>query len=210
VSAAPFVHPTAIVEPGVHMGPGTSIWDHVHVRGPSTIGSDCIVGGKSYLAYGVEVGDRVKINSAVYICNGVTIEDGVMVSAGVTFTNDRYPRATDPSLKHLRTSEPDEHTQLTVVRRGATIGAGAVIGSGLEIGPFAMVGMGSVVLRTVPAFHLVVGNPARSIAVVCRCGEPVARYHDGAIEDAESATCPECGLRYSIRSGEVAELNRPS
>jgi len=210
VSAAPFVHPTAIVEPGAQIGPGTSIWDHVHVRGPSTIGSDCIVGGKSYLAYGVEVGDRVKINSRVYICNGVTIEDGVMVSAGVTFTNDRYPRATDPSLEHLRSSEPDEHTQLTRVRRGATIGASAVIGSGLEIGPFAMVGMGSVVLRTVPAFHLVVGSPARSIAVVCRCGEPVARHHDGVIEDAENVVCPACGLRYSIRSGEVAELNPPS
>ncbi|MGI9609961.1 MAG: acyltransferase, partial [Acidimicrobiia bacterium] len=149
------IHPTALIEEGVELGPGTSVWDNVHIRGPATIGSDCIVGEKTYIAYGASIGDRVKINAFVYICTGVTIEDGVMVSAGTTFTNDRYPRATSSDLTALRSSDPDEDTLETVVREGATIGAAATIGPGIEIGRFAMVGMGSVVTRSVPEFSLV-------------------------------------------------------
>ncbi len=90
------IHPTAIVEEGVTIGSGTSVWDNVHIRGPeTTIGEDCIVGEKSYIAYGVKIGDRVKINAMVYICTAVTIEDGVMISAGTIFTNDRFPARDD-------------------------------------------------------------------------------------------------------------------
>ena len=95
----------------------------------------------------------------VYICAAVTIEDGVMISAGTIFTNDRFPRATMPDLKTLRPSEPDEHTLPTLVREGATIGAGCIIGNDLEIGRWAMVGMGSLVTKSVPDFHLVIGYP---------------------------------------------------
>src|SRR3954454_14733559 len=123
------VHPTALVEEGVALGDGTSVWDNVHIRGPGTvIGVDCIIGEKTYIAYGVCIGDRVKINAFVYICTGVTIEDGVMISAGTTFTNDRYPRATTSDLAKLRPSEPDEHTLPTIVRAGTAIGARATIG----------------------------------------------------------------------------------
>ncbi len=206
------VHPTALVEPGVEIGEGSSIWDSVHVRGPGTrIGRDCIVGEKSYIAYGVEIGDRVKINAMVYICNAVTIETGVMVSASTTFTNDRFPRATTPDLAALRSSAPDEHTLATRVREGATIGAGCIVGCGLEIGRFAMVGMGSLVTRTVPDFHLVVGQPARSIGCVCRCGEPFLRFAPGATPPArEEVPCPACGLRYAVRDGAVTELAPPA
>ena len=72
------IHPTALVEAGVEIGDGTSVWDNVHIRGPETsIGTDCIVGEKTYIAYGVHIGDRVKINAFVYVCNAVDIEDGV-------------------------------------------------------------------------------------------------------------------------------------
>jgi acetyltransferase-like isoleucine patch superfamily enzyme len=173
---APRIHPSAIIETDVEIGPGTAVWDHVHIRGPARIGAQCIVGEKTYIAYGVEIGSRVKINASAYLCTAVTLEDGVMVSAGVIFTNDRFPRATTLDLASLRTSDPDEHTRPTRVREGATIGAGAVIGCDLEIGRFAMIGMGSVVTRSVPDFHLVVGNPARSVGCVCRCGEPFVRF----------------------------------
>src|SRR4030095_11779942 len=165
-----YVHPTAIIEREVEIGEGTAIWDNVHIRHSSRIGEQCIVGEKSYIAYGVRIGDRVKINAFVYICTAVTIEDGVMISAGTVFTNDRFPRATTPDLKNLRPSEPDEHTLPTLVREGATVGAGCVIGNDLTIGRWAMVGMGSVVTKSVPDFHLVIGNPARSIGAVCKCG----------------------------------------
>ena len=110
------IHPTAIVEAGVEIGAGSAVWDAAHLRGPGTrIGSDCIIGEKSYLAPGVTIGDRVKINALAYVCSGVTLGDGVMVAAGVIFTNDRFPRATTPDLLRLRPSEIDEHTELTAV-----------------------------------------------------------------------------------------------
>src|SRR5579885_2088378 len=119
------IHPTAIVEPGVEIGPGTAVWDHVHLRGPSRIGRDCIIGEKTYVAYGVTIGDCVKINAQVYVCTGITIEDRVMIAAGVVFTNDRYPRAFVPGRDGLAPSGVTEDTLEAVVRTGATIGGRA-------------------------------------------------------------------------------------
>jgi UDP-2-acetamido-3-amino-2,3-dideoxy-glucuronate N-acetyltransferase len=205
------VHPTAEIEDGVEIGSGTAIWSGVHVRGPDTrIGADCIVGERTYIGYGVDIGDRVKINAFVYICTGVTIENGVMIAAGTIFTNDRYPRATTPDLATLRPSELDEKTLLTRVGEGASIGAGSVIGCDLSIGRFALVGMGSVVTRSAPPFHLVVGQPARSVAVVSRVGEPIVRFSGARPPDRDDVACPVSGLRYAIQAGEVIELDPPS
>jgi acetyltransferase-like isoleucine patch superfamily enzyme len=204
------VHPTAIIEDGVRLGEGTSVWDNVHIRHDAVIGDQCIVGEKSYVAYDVRIGNRVKINAMVYICAAVTIEDGVMISAGTTFTNDRFPRATTTNLRELRSSDPDEETLPTLVREGATIGAGCTIGNDLVIGRFAMVGMGSLVTKSVPDFHLALGHPARSVGCVCRCGHPVVRFTAGAVEDVAETACKACGLRYSLRAGAVVELDPPS
>src|SRR5437764_4511156 len=196
------IHPTAIIEDDVILGEGTSIWDNVHIRHGASLGDECIVGEKSYIAYDVKIGHRVKINAMVYICAAVTIEDGVMISASTTFTNDRFPRATFPDLKRLRPSEPDEHTLPTLVREGATIGAGCVIGNDLEIGRWAMVGMGSVVTKSVPDFHLVVGSPARSMGAVCKCGLLFHKFIDG---DDGMYAC-QCGLKYEIDDSAVSEI----
>jgi acetyltransferase-like isoleucine patch superfamily enzyme len=198
------IHPTSIIEESVEIGAGTSIWDNVHIRHGAAIGEQCIVGEKTYIAYDVKIGNRVKINAFVYICNAVTIEDGVMISAGTVFTNDRFPRATTPDLKQLRPSEPDEHTLPTLIREGATIGANCTIGNDLEIGRWAMVGMGSVVTKSVPDFHLVLGNPARSIGAVCKCGQ---LFHRFSAEDADefAAKCPTCNLHYNILLKVVTE-----
>jgi UDP-2-acetamido-3-amino-2,3-dideoxy-glucuronate N-acetyltransferase len=199
------VHPTAIVEEGVKLGEGTSVWDCAHIRHGTTIGEECLIGGKALIAYDVVIGNRVKINSAAYICNGVTIEDGVMISAGVIFTNDRFPRAATNDLTKLRPSTPDEHTLPTLVRRGATIGAGAIIGCDLTVGQFAMIGMGSVVTRSVPDFHLVIGNPARSIGCVCRCGQPLAKWDDLNCDESVQRECSECGWTFGISGRSVIE-----
>jgi acetyltransferase-like isoleucine patch superfamily enzyme len=190
------IHPTAIIEKDVVIGDASSVWDNVHIRFGTTIGEQCIVGEKTYIAYGVKIGHRVKINAFVYICNAVTIEDGVMISAGTIFTNDRFPRATMPDLKQLRGSEPDEHTLPTLVREGATIGAGCTIGNDLSIGRWAMVGMGSVVTKSVPDFHLVLGNPARSVGAVCTCGPMLLKF-EGRPLDCD-VTCKHCGSMYHI------------
>jgi acetyltransferase-like isoleucine patch superfamily enzyme len=197
------IHPTAIIENDVSIGEDTSIWDNVHIRHGASIGEECIVGEKSYIAYDVKIGDRVKINAMVYICAAVTIEDGVMISASTTFTNDRFPRATFPDLRSLRPSEPDEHTLPTLVREGATIGARCVIGNDLEIGRWAMVGMGSIVTKSVPDFHLVLGSPARSIGAVCKCGQ---LFHKFADADTGTFSC-ECGLKYEIAAQNVTEID---
>ena len=170
---APRIHPTALVEPGVRIGARTAVWDGVHLRGPSRIGHDCIIGEKTYVAYGVEIGNFVKINAMVYIPTGITIDDRVMIAAGVIFTNDRYPRAFDELRGGLADSGPGEDTLPGRVMTGATVGAGAVVGPGLTIGPYAMVGMGAVVTADVPPHALVIGNPARIGGWVCICGRPV-------------------------------------
>lgn len=199
------IHPTAIIEDGVDIGEGTAVWDSVHVRSPATIGSDCIIGEKSYIAYGVKIGDRVKINARVYVCTGIVIEDGVMLSAGVTFTNDRFPRATTPDLGELRPSDPDEHTLMSTVGEGTTIGAGAVIGPGIDIGRFAMIGMGSVVTRPVGDFEMVTGNPATLVGYVCRCGPPILRHSPGAGIPPCEIECTRCGRGYRLTRHGVEE-----
>jgi hypothetical protein len=65
-----------------------------------------------------------------------------------------------------------------------------------------MIGMGSVVTRSVPDHHLVVGNPARSIGVVCRCGEPVLRFtHTEGVSGR--VECGVCGRSYRLAGGVV-------
>jgi UDP-2-acetamido-3-amino-2,3-dideoxy-glucuronate N-acetyltransferase len=204
------IHATALIEEGVAIGDGTSVWDAVHIRAPATIGRNCIIGEKTYIAYGVEIGDLVKINAFVYICNAVTIETGVMIAAGTIFTNDRFPRATTPDLSALRDSGPDEHTRPTRVCAGATIGARSVIGSDLQIGRFAMVGMGSVITRSVPPYHLALGHPARSVGLACRCGEPLARSQENCEDISGLLACVACGLGYNVRNGRVSELRTRS
>jgi acetyltransferase-like isoleucine patch superfamily enzyme len=208
-----FIHPTALVEEGVEIGPGSAIWDNVHIRRGARLGEECIVGEKSYIAYDVQIGSRVKINAMVYICAAVTLEDGVMVSAGTIFTNDRFARATTPDLLHLRPSAPDEHTRPTLIREGATVGAGCTVGNDLVIGRFAMIGMGSVVTRSIPDFHLAIGHPARPVGCVCRCGHLLFRFaapaeercEENAAEPFREATCQACGRRYAAKPGEVRE-----
>src|SRR5204862_6402420 len=127
-----------------------------------------------------------------------------MISASTTFTNDRFPRATFPDLKNLRPSEPDEHTLPTLVREGSTIGAGCIIGNDLEIGRWAMVGMGSIVTKSVPDFHRVLGSPARSIGAVCTCGLMFHRFVAG---DSGPFAC-QCGAIYQISDRIMTEAEK--
>lgn len=205
------IHPTALIEPGVEIGEGTSVWDGVHIRGPgTTIGTQCIIGEKTYVAYGVSIGSRVKINAMVYICTAVTIETGVMISAGTIFTNDRYPRALKKDLSGLETSAATDETLPTRVCRGATIGAGATIGPDLTIGAFAMVGMGAVVTRDVPPHALVLGQPASVRAFMCHCGPRVVTQDVFDDSDAGSTwSCARCGRRFGRQQGRFVLVHDP-
>lgn len=126
---------------GCEIGDGTKIGTFVEVQKNSKIGCRC------------------KISSHTFICEGVAIEDNVFIGHGVTFINDRHPRATN-SLGELL-SENDWKLEKTRVKKGASIGSGATILSRVTIGENAIVGAGSVVTHDVPANSIVIGNPAR-------------------------------------------------
>ena len=188
MAKSPLIHPTALIEKGVRIGPHTSVWSHVHIRANARIGHHCIVGEKTYIACGVVIGNYVKINSFVYLPAGVTVENKVMLSAGCVFINDKFPRAFDERKKRLLSSEPTADTLKTKVREGATIGASATILGGLEIGRHALVGAGSVVTKSVLSHAMVAGNPARQIGWVCVCGRPLLLRK----KRANTAACRHC------------------
>ncbi len=190
------IHPTAIIETDVIIGHGTAVWDNVHIRKGVVIGPDCIIGEKTYIAYDVKIGRGVKINSFVYICTGVTIEDQVMISAGNIFTNDLLPRAFDIDGSSIKTSKPTKETLKTIVRRGATIGAGCTIGPGIELGEYCMIGMGSVVTRDVDPHHLVYGNPAKPRGLVCICGNILTKFYNEQAPVNSRLTCSTCQRKY--------------
>jgi UDP-2-acetamido-3-amino-2,3-dideoxy-glucuronate N-acetyltransferase len=172
------VHPTAIVETGAIVGPGTRIWHHSHVRSGSRIGARCRIGFGVYVDTDVVIGDRCKIQNHVSVYRGAILEDDVFVGPGVMFTNDRYPRADAATWEVVRTH----------VRAGASVGANATIVCGVEVGERSMVGAGSVVTTDVPSHGLVMGTPARLHGWVCTCGRPLARRRV-AIPDR----CAHCG-----------------
>src|SRR5688572_10672773 len=155
-----FVHANALCESDA-VGEGTRIWAFAHVLPGARIGQDCNVCDGVFVENDVVVGDRVTIKCGVQLWDGVTVEDDVFIGPNVTFTNDPFPRS-----KHY----PGGFSR-TRICAGASIGANATILPGLTIGAKAMVGAGAVVLRSVPANAIVIGNPARIVGYVDPKGE---------------------------------------
>jgi acetyltransferase-like isoleucine patch superfamily enzyme len=148
----------AVVADDVTLGDGVVLRDFVNLYG-CAIGDGSRIGTFVEIQRGARIGRNCKISSHTFICEGVTVEDEVFVGHGVTFVNDRYPRATSASGALL--TDADWECIPTVVRRGASIGSGATILCGVTIGERAIVGAGSVVTRDVPPATIVAGNPAR-------------------------------------------------
>jgi acetyltransferase-like isoleucine patch superfamily enzyme len=125
------------------------------------IGDDTKVGAFVEVQKGASIGARCKISSHSFICDGVTIEDNVFVGHGVMFTNDRFPRATNPDGS-LQTEE-DWKLEATLVCQGASIGSNATVIAGIRIGRSALIAAGAVVTKDVPDFAIVAGVPARVV-----------------------------------------------
>ncbi len=145
-----YAHPQAIVE-SAKIGKGTRIWAFAHVLPGAVIGDDCNLCDHTFIENDVSVGHRVTVKCGVQLWDGITIEDDVFIGPNVTFTNDPFPRSKQYPAAFSR----------TLVRKGASIGANATILPGLSIGQYAMIGAGAVVTKDVPAYAIVVGNPAR-------------------------------------------------
>lgn len=176
-----FVHETALVENGAKIGTGSRIWHQAQIRTRASLGERCIIGKGAFVDFDVIIGDDCKVQNYACVYHGVTLGRGVFVGPAVVFTNDMFPRSTDPQFNPLK--DGDWEVGSTVVEDGAAIGASATILPNVRIGKWALVGSGAVVTKDVPAYALVVGTPARVIGWVCSCGRRV-----------ESQTCSKCGV----------------
>ena len=184
------IHSTAEVSPHAEIGAGTRIWHHAQVREGARLGSSCSVGKSAYIDFDVDIGDNVKIQNYALIAHGSTIEDGVFIGPYVCLTNDRLPRAITP--EGVLKGADDWKLGRIVVRFGASLGAGSIVLPGVVIGRFAMVGAGAVVTGDVPDFGLVVGQPARLVGYVCRCGQRLTTTQDG------KSWCAACQRQYDM------------
>jgi UDP-2-acetamido-3-amino-2,3-dideoxy-glucuronate N-acetyltransferase len=146
------------IAPDVKLGQRVKIFAFTNLYG-CEVGDDTKVGAFVEIQKGARIGKRCKISSHSFICEGVTIEDEVFIGHGVTFINDRFPRATNTD--GTSQTEADWTCVPTTIKRGASVGSGATILCGVEIGERATVGAGSVVTKNVPAGAVVAGNPAR-------------------------------------------------
>ncbi len=174
-----FVHESSYVDDGVEIGDGTSIWHFCHIISGTKIGERCNIGQNVVIGAHVRIGDGCKIQNNVSIYEGVELEDDVFCGPSMVFTNVFTPRS------HV--SRKSEYLP-TPVRKGATIGANATIVCGNEIGAFAFIGAGAVVTKPVPAQALMVGNPAKQIGWMCKCGERLPSL----------AHCDRCDTTYQI------------
>lgn len=147
------IHSHALVEAPDNIGEGSRVWAFCHILPGAIIGRDCNICDHVFIENDVVVGDRVTVKCGVQLWDGLRIESDVFIGPNATFTNDPFPRSKVYPTEFL----------LTQLRQGASIGANATILPGLTIGQHAMVAAGAVVTRDVPAYALVVGNPARIV-----------------------------------------------
>jgi UDP-2-acetamido-3-amino-2,3-dideoxy-glucuronate N-acetyltransferase len=187
-----FSHPTAIVDEGCSIGKGVKIWHFSHIMPNCTIGEGCNIGQNVVISPGVILGKNVKIQNNVSIYTGVTCDDDVFLGPSMVFTNVTNPRSA--------VNRRDQYAK-THVGKGASIGANATIVCGHDIGEFAFIGAGAVVTKNVPAYALVVGNPARQMGWMSEYG------HKLKFDEKGLAKCPESGQTYQLNEGKVSKIN---
>lgn len=177
-----FVHESSYIDEPCQIGKGTKIWHFSHIMKDTIIGQNCNIGQNVVISPNVIIGNNVKIQNNVSVYTGVVCEDDVFLGPSCVFTNVINPRSF---------IERKAEYKKTTIKSGATIGANATIICGHQIGRYAFVGAGSVVTKDVPEYALVVGNPARVVGYVCKCGNKLKKSGDKYI-------CDSCGKEYEI------------
>ncbi len=186
-----FAHESAFVDEGCQIGEGVKIWHFSHVMPNCELGDGCNIGQNVVISPDVKLGKNVKIQNNVSIYTGVICEDDVFLGPSMVFTNVINPRSA--------VNRKNEYAK-TIVKKGASIGANATIVCGHDIGEFAFIGAGAVVTKTVPAYALVVGNPARQIGWMSEFGQRLEFDADGI------ALCEESNERYKLENQKVTKL----
>ncbi len=166
------------------IGAGTKIWHFSHVLKDCTLGKNCNVGQNVVIGPKVSIGNNVKIQNNVSVYQGVTLEDDVFCGPSMVFTNVNNPRSAIRRMDEL---------QPTLVKRGASIGANATVVCGHTVGAYSFIGAGAVVTKDVPDYALMVGNPARQVGWMCRCGAQLPL-------DNKRAVCAACNSQYHLRN----------
>ena len=187
-----FAHETAIIDEGCKIGKGTKIWHFTHIMSNCTIGENCNFGQNVVVSPEVVLGRNVKVQNNVSIYTGVICEDDVFLGPSMVFTNVINPRSA--------VNRKSEYAR-TLVKRGASIGANATIVCGHDIGEFAFIGAGAVVTKTVPAYALIVGNPARQMGWMSEFGQKLHFDENGI------AICPESKEKYKLENGKVSKIS---
>ncbi|MEP7268649.1 MAG: DapH/DapD/GlmU-related protein [Saprospiraceae bacterium] len=185
-------HYSSIIDQGAIIGEGTRIWHFSHIMPDAIIGKNCSLGQNVVMMTGASLGDNVKVQNNVSIYTGVHCEDDVFLGPSMVFTNVINPRS---AIARKHEYKP------THVRKGATIGANATIVCGIEIGEYAFIGAGAVVTKNVPAYALVMGNPARQTGWMSRYGHKLKFDAEGI------GVCVESGERYRLIFGIVEIMN---
>lgn len=185
-----FAHETAVIDEGCEIGKGTKIWHFSHIMSNCKIGENCNLGQNVVVSPDVTLGNNVKVQNNVSIYTGVVCEDDVFLGPSMVFTNVMNPRsAVNRRNQYLR----------TLVKRGASIGANATIVCGNPIGEYAFIGAGAVVTKEVPAYALLVGNPAKQIGWMSSFGHRL-EFKNG------EAICPESGEVYKLENNLVTRI----
>jgi UDP-2-acetamido-3-amino-2,3-dideoxy-glucuronate N-acetyltransferase len=187
-----FAHETAIIDEGCKIGKGTKIWHFTHIMSNCIIGESCNFGQNVVVSPKVVLGRNVKVQNNVSIYTGVICEDDVFLGPSMVFTNVINPRSA--------INRKSEYAK-TIVKHGATIGANATIVCGHDIGEFAFIGAGAVVTKNVPAYALIVGNPARQIGWMSEYGQKLHFNAEGI------AICKESKEKYKLENGVVSKIS---
>lgn len=185
-----FAHETAVVDEGCNIGEGTKIWHFSHIMSDCKIGDKCNIGQNVVVSPQVVLGSNVKIQNNVSVYTGVTCDDDVFLGPSCVFTNVTNPRS--------GVNRRGEYAK-THVGKGATIGANATIVCGHDIGAYAFIGAGAVVTKDVPAYALLVGNPAKQIGWMSEYG------HRLTFDDKGVAICEESKEEYKLDNDAVTK-----
>jgi len=187
------IHETAIIDKGAKIGADSKVWQWVHVCSGAKIGTNVTLGQNVFVGNRAVIGDYCKIQNNVSIFDNVYLDEAVFCGPNVVFTNVINPRSLIDRKKEF---------QDTNVRKGATIGANSTILCGVNIGEFAFVGAGSLVLKDVPAFALIVGSPARQIGWVGEFGKKLNLPLSGDFE----TTCKDTNQKYKLTGTKLSRI----